>query len=83
MTAGQRAIVVAKMYPDAESVGRGKKGVVSTSFPTVGGLIEIASGHLLESLNQRGFMVIRLRHPDRDVPNAIRLYPNLPRPRLA
>jgi hypothetical protein len=35
MTAGQRAMVVAKMYPENDEQGRGKKGVAATHFPMV------------------------------------------------
>lgn len=35
MTPGQRAMVVAMMYPDADGQGRGKKGVAATHFPMV------------------------------------------------
>lgn len=36
MTAGQRAMVIAKIYPDSGEPGRGKKDVAATHFPMVG-----------------------------------------------
>ena len=43
MTKGQRAMAVAKIYPQAEKAHRGKKGSVSERFP------EISKGKVSEA----------------------------------